>query len=116
MPVYFGTPYAADEKARDVSAIAQYFDEKTGFLQMVPGINNGFDGHDLGYLLWSLIEVGNPKKTEVYKALVNGPTVGCWGSYNERYSGDGTRNTNDLRSLETGCNLSAIAKYWGLRF
>jgi hypothetical protein len=115
IPVYFGTPYPADEKAKDVSAIAQYFDEKTGFLQLIPGANNGFDGHDLGYLLWSLVEMGNPKKTKVYQALVNGPTADCWGSFNEAYSGNGTRNSHDLRTLETGCNVSAIARYWDLK-
>ncbi|MCE0499324.1 MAG: hypothetical protein LV481_15395 [Methylacidiphilales bacterium] len=114
MPVYFGTPYPADEKAKDVSAMAHYFDEKSGFLPLVPGAN-GFDGHDLGYLLWSLVEVGNPKKTEVYQALVNGPTADCWGTFNEAYSGNGTRNSHDLRTLETGCNISAIAKYWDLK-
>jgi len=114
MPVYFGTPYPAEEKARDVSAIAQYFDEKTGFLQLVPGANKGFDGHNLGYLLWCLIEEGNPKKTEVYQALVNGPTADCWGSFNEAYSANGARNSHDLRTFETGCNVSAIAKYWDL--
>ena len=31
MPVYFGTPYPLDRQAKDVAAIASYFDEKTGF-------------------------------------------------------------------------------------
>jgi hypothetical protein len=115
MPVYFGTPFAPDRKARDVSAIAQYFDRKTGFLQLVPGADTGFDGHDLGYLLWSLVEVGNPKKTEVYQALVNGPTADCWGSFNEAYNATGERNGHDLRTFETGCNVSAIARYWDLK-
>ena len=115
MPVYFGTPYPAEEKARDVSAISHYFDEKTGFLQLVPGADTGFDGHDLGYLLWSLIEVGNPKKTEVYHALVNGPTADCWGSFSEAYKANGCPNGDDLRTFETGCNVSALAKYWGLK-
>ena len=115
MPVYFGTPYPADEKAKDVSAMAHYFDEKTGFLQLVPGADTGFDGHDLGYLLWSLVEVGNPQKTEVYHALVNGPTADCWGTFNEAYTAKGKPNDHDLRTLESGCNVSAIAKYWDLK-
>jgi len=115
MPVYFGTPYAPDRKAKDVSAIAHYFDEKTGFLQLVPGADTGFDGHDLGYLLWSLVEVGNPKKTEVYDALVNGATADCWGSFSEAYNATGVPNWHDLRTFETGCNVSAIARYWDLK-
>jgi hypothetical protein len=97
-----------------VRAIAHYFDEKTGFLQLVPGSASGFEGHDLGYLLWGLVEINDPRKDEVYKALVNGPTVDCWGSYNEAYDSNGNRNDHDLRSLETGVNLSALAKYWNL--
>ena len=65
--------------------MAHYFDEKTGFLQLVPGWDTGFDGHDLGYLLWDLIEMSGARKDAVYKALVNGPTVDCWGSFNEAY-------------------------------
>jgi hypothetical protein len=113
-PVYYGTPCSADEKAKDVRAAAHYFDEKTGFLQLVPGSNSGFEGHDLGYLLWGLVEINDPRKDEVYNALVNGPTVDCWGSYNEAYSATGVRNDHDLRSLETGVNISALAKYWNL--
>jgi hypothetical protein len=41
--------------------------------------------------------------------------VDCWGSFNEAYNADGARNDHDLRSLETGINVSAIAKYWGLK-
>jgi hypothetical protein len=114
MPVYFGTPYDSAEKVKDVVAIAHYFDPKTGFLQLVPGANTGFDGHDLGYLLWDLIETNNPLKDDVYHALVDGSTPDCWGSFNEAYDKNGRPNDHDLRSLETGVNISAIAKYWGL--
>ena len=114
MPVFFGTPYAADEKAKDVAAIAQLFDQKTGFMPLVPGTNSGMEGHDLGYLLWGCVEMGDWHKDMVYEALVNGPTVDCWGSFNEAYDHEGNRNGNDLRSLETGVNVSALAKYWGL--
>jgi hypothetical protein len=114
MSVFSRTPYSDDKKAKDVAAIAHYFDEKTGFLQLVAGGDTGFDGHDLGYLLWCLIEVGNPQKDEVYKALVNGPTSDAWGAFNEAYDGKGAPNDHDLRTMETGVNVAAIAKYWKL--
>jgi hypothetical protein len=114
MPIYYGTPYPADEQAKDAAAIAHYFDHKTGFLQMVPGAANGFEGHNLGYLLWALTETNHPMKDEVYKALLNGPTVDCWGSFNEAYDSAGNRNGHDMRSLETGVNIDAMAKYWKL--
>jgi len=114
-PVYFGTPYQRPERrALDVQAMFHHFDRKTGFLQLVPGADTGFDGHTLGYLLWTLLDVGHPAAEEVYRALVNGPTADCWGSFAEAYSRDGIPNDHDLRTFETGCNLSAIAKYWGL--
>lgn len=71
-------------------------------------------GHDLGYLLWGLVAVGDFQKAAVYDALVNGPSVGCWGTYNEAYDADAVPNANGLRSFETGVNISAIARYWGL--
>jgi hypothetical protein len=114
MPVFFGTPYPMEEKEKDVAAMAQLFDTKTGFLQLVPSADNGMEGQDLGYLLWDLVETGDWRKDEVYNALINGPTVDRWGSFNEAYDRDGTRNGNGLRSLETGINVSALAKYWGL--
>ena len=115
MPIYFGVRYPEEKKAADVDVIARYFDKKTGFLQLVPGERSGIEGHDLGYLLWDLIETGGWRKQEVYQALVNGSTVDCWGSFNEAYSADGAPNDHDLRSLETGINVSAIAKYWDLK-
>jgi hypothetical protein len=114
MPVYSRTPYAYDKKAKDVAAIAHYFDAKTGFLQLVAGGDTGFDGHDLGYLLWGLVEVGDGRKEAVYQALINGPTCDAWGAFNEAYDGKGVPNDHDLRTMETGVNVSAIAKYWGL--
>ena len=114
MPVFDGTPYDRAEQVKDVDAIAHYYNAKTGFLQLVPGQDSGFDGHDLGYLLWDLIAVGDPRTHEVYQARVNGPTADGWGSFNEAYDTNGVPNAHDLRSLETGVNVSAIAKYWGL--
>jgi hypothetical protein len=61
-----------------------------------------------------LVAAGDSRKTAVYDALVNGPTVGCWGTYHEAYQTNGTPNANGLRSFETGVNLSAIGKYWGV--
>lgn len=116
MPVYFETPYQyPDRRVKDVVAIKQYFNHATGFLQLVPGADTGFDGHNLGYLLWDLVEVNDPMKGEVYKALVNGPTADCWGAYSEAYNTEGkTAPARGLRTFETGCNISAIAKYWKL--
>jgi hypothetical protein len=116
MPTFFGTPYAEDEKIKDVAAMAQTFDPKTGFLDLVPGSNTGMEGHDLGYLLWDCVETGDWHKEMAYQALVNGPTVSAWGTFSEAYHNDGypAGGDRDLRSLETGANVSALVKYWGL--
>ena len=117
MPVFFGTPYADDEKIKDVAAMAQTFDPKTGVFGLVPGANTGAEGHDLGYLLWDSVETGDWRKEAAYHALVNGPTVSAWGTFSEMYSGDGHSPGRDreLRSLETGANVTAIVKYWAPR-
>jgi hypothetical protein len=112
MPVFFSTPYPADEKAKDVAVIAPMFDSTKKVLPLVAGSN--MEGHDLGYLLWGMVETGDWRKELVYRALVDGPTVDCWGSFCEAYDQDGHANDHDLRSLETGINVSALAKYWGL--
>ena len=115
-PLYYGTPLKYPERAaRDVAAMKQYFNPNTGLLPLTGVANGKSCGNDLGYLLWGLVAVGDPEKTAVYHALLDGPTVGYWGSYNENYDGRGVPNAgNGLRSLETGVCVSALARYWGL--
>ena len=113
-PLYFGTPYDPARAKADVQAMASFFNAKTGFLPLFPPVSECFDGHDLGYLLWDLVEIGDSRKGEVYRALVNGTTADCWGSFTEGYDPNGQPNDHDLRTLETGVNVSAIAKYWNL--
>jgi hypothetical protein len=115
-PLYYGTPLKYPDRAsKDVSAVKQYFNETTRLLPLIAVSGGKSLGHDLGYLLWGLVAVGDSQRAAVYDALVNGPTAGCWGTYNESYDGDGVPNANNgLRSFETGVNISAIAKYWGL--
>jgi len=115
-PLYYGTPLQYPERSRnDVFFVRQYFDEPAHLLPLL-GIPGGRSlGHDLGYLLWGQVAVGDPEKAAVYDALINGPTAGRWGTYNECYDGAGEPNAgNGLRSFETGVNIGAIAKYWGL--
>ena len=115
-PLYYGTPLQYPERARnDVFFVRQYLDEKPRLLPLI-GIPGGRSlGHDLGYLLWGQVAVGDPQKAVVYDALINGPTAGRWGTYNELYDGTGEPNAgNGLRSFETGVDIGAIAKYWGL--
>jgi hypothetical protein len=114
-PLYYGTPVKdPDELKGDVVAMKQYFDPSTHMLPLVGLPDHKSMGHDLGYLLWGLVAVSDPEKDVVYDALVNGPTACCWGGYHEAYASDGTPNANGLRSFETGVNLSAIGKYWGV--
>lgn len=114
-PVYYGTPLKYPERGKaDVEAMKQFFNPSVPLLPLVGTPGRKSLGHDLGYLLWGLVTVGDPEKDNVYKALVSGPTAGCWGTYHEAYAGDGTPNLNGLRSFETGVDLSAIGLYWGM--
>ncbi len=114
-PIFYGTPLKDPAHAQsDVEAMKQFFNPSIPLLPVTGVAGRKSLGHDLGYLLWSLVAVDDPEKKDVYAALVNGPTAGCWGTYHEAYSGDGTPNKNGLRSFETGVDLSAIAKYWGI--
>lgn len=112
-PIFYGAPLKYPARARnDVDCVFHYFNPETEMLSITgaPGVKPL--GHDLGYLLWSQLAVGDSRSAAVYQALVNGPTVGCWGTYNEAYSPAGVPNVNGLRSFETGVDISAIAKYW----
>jgi hypothetical protein len=115
-PLYYGTPLQFPERAaNDVYFVRQYLDETRRLLPLL-GLPGGKSlGHDLGYLLWGAVAVGDPQKAVVYDALINGPTAGRWGTYNEWYDETGEPNANNgLRSFETGVDIGAIAKYWGL--
>lgn len=121
-PIYWGFPYKiASRRKSDVDAMKHFYDRKTGFIQLFPGIDNGFCGHNLGLLLYDLVEVNDPLADEVYRALIHGSTHSWLGYWNEAYLVNGTPCTdyakdddNGLRSLETGVNISAIAHYWHL--
>jgi hypothetical protein len=114
-PLYYGTPLKyPDRGAKDVYAMKQYFNATSHLLPLTGVVGGKSLGHDLGYLLWGLVAVGESDQAAVYDALVNGPTVGCWGTYNEAYDADAAPNANGLRSFETGVNIGAIARYWGL--
>jgi hypothetical protein len=114
-PEFYEVPLKyPDHGKSDVEAMKQYFEDSKRMLPVVGVENHKSMGHDLGYLLWGLVAVDDPKKDAVYKALINGPTTCCWGAYHEAYAADGTPNVNGLRSFETGVNLSAIGKYWNV--
>lgn len=99
----------------NVITTKSYFLTDSKTLPLVPEIGDKrYLGHDLGYLLWNLIEINDDLKDKVYDALVNGNSVQCWGSFNESYDADGKPNYNNLRTFETGVNIDAIAKYWNL--
>lgn len=114
-PDYYGTPLKYPGRGKcDVEAMKQFFRPSIPLLPVIGVVGRKSLGHDLGYLLWGLAAWDDPEKDAVYRALVDGPTAGCWGTYHEAYSGDGTPNKNGLRTFETGVDLSAIAKYWGV--
>ncbi|MDD5676075.1 MAG: hypothetical protein PHC61_18025 [Chitinivibrionales bacterium] len=105
----------AERVACDVDSVKGYFlaDKKT--LPLVPVLgDNRYLGHDLGYLLWCLVQVKDPFKEKIYDALVNGTSAQRWGSFNECYDADGKPNAHNLRTFETGVNIDALAKYWKL--
>jgi hypothetical protein len=115
-PVYYKMkPTAPERFDATVIAMKYYFNAPEQTLPLVPMIgDNRYLGHNLGYLLWSLVEVNDTTQCKVYEALVNGKTAQCWGSFNEAYDTDGKPNNNNLRTFETGVNIDAIAKYWEL--
>jgi hypothetical protein len=85
-------------------------------MPLVPGTGTPNNGHCMGYLLWCLSDIDDAMKTDVYTALVNGPLMDAWGSFSEVNYPDNSSNTDDLRSFETACNISAIARYWQLAY
>jgi hypothetical protein len=114
-PVYFGMPYKfPDKRANVVVGMKQFFDKEKQVMPLVPGTGTPNNGHCMGYLLWCLSDINDPMKTDVYTALVNGPLMDAWGTFSEVNYPDNSSNTDDLRSFETGCNISAMARYWKL--
>jgi hypothetical protein len=113
-PVYYKMkPNVPKRFDATVLAMKTYFKASNKTLPLVPIISDErYLGHNLGYLLWCLVEIDDTSKYKIYDALVNGNSAQCWGSYNEGYDADGTPNNNNLRTFETGVNIDAIAKYW----
>ena len=83
-----------------------------------------FVGHNLGYLLFAMVELGDPAADRVYNALVRGIAPNCWGMWAESYfvhgepygpvqTWDNRRHT--LRPFESGLNMESIIDYWQRR-
>jgi glycogen debranching enzyme len=115
-PVYYKMkPNFPDRFETNIKTIGSYFKEPESILPLVPIVGDDrYLGHNLGYLLWSLIHINDPQRTKIYDALVNGNSKQRWGSFNEAYDASGKPNGNSLRSFETGVNIDALAKYWRL--
>jgi hypothetical protein len=121
-PQFYGTPLNHPHRAHDSAAvIKQYFTDR-GFLPIQPGgASEDFCGHDLGYLLYALTDAEDPMAGEVYRALLEGGTMGCWGTWSEAYTAAGMSymtskegfgySTSNMRPFETGINMAAILKY-----
>jgi len=115
-PVYYKMkPNFPERFQTNVKTIGSYFKEGENILPLVPVVGDDrYLGHNLGYLLWSLIQINDPQKTRIYNALVEGNSKQRWGSFNEAYDNSGKPNGGNLRSFETGVNIDALAKYWKL--
>jgi len=119
MPLYF---LGITEKTKKSALkMKQYFKNKIIPLQP-EGICDDFCGHGLGYLLYALSEIDDEMKHDVYDALINGGTIGCWGTWSESYHADCTpyheetwdERQHNMRPFETGVNIDAVMRYWKL--
>lgn len=122
MLMYYKIPLNNPERAvSNVLAMKQYVNAK-GFLPLQSDRENeDFCGHNLGYLLYDLVEINDPMKDQIYDTLINSGITGCWGTWSEAYHGDGLsysetwdNRIHNLRPFESGINIDAILKYWGL--
>jgi hypothetical protein len=121
-PIFYGTPLNYPQRAYEsVEVIKSYFKEKE-FMPIQPGgENEDYCGHNLGYLLYALVEKKDPMMEQVFDVLVNGKAIGCWGTWSEAYKADGETymrqeegggyTTSSMRPFETGINIAAIFKY-----
>lgn len=115
-PIYYKAKPAFPERfEKNLHTIKKYFIPSGKYLPLVPTRKDKtYLGHNLGYLLWSLVEFNETEKDIVYDALINGESVQCWGSYSEMYDANEMPDANYLRTFETGVNIDAIARYWHL--
>lgn len=122
MPVFYGSPVQAPARAaRTALAIRSFFNAE-GYVPLVGGARGRFTGHGLGYLLYALTILDDPLRDQVFAALVEGPTVGCWGTWGEYYTearepetDNANRRERNNRVFETGVNVDAIVTYLARR-
>jgi len=122
-PIYLGCPFLHPaRRAAHLAVVKALVDPETGITRPDPRApDNAYCGHVPGYFLYCLAELGDPAAADAHKTLVHGPTADWIGGWNEAYKGDGTPFTryapdadNCLRTMETGVNIDAIARYWRL--
>ena len=110
LPLWFGVRLNNEREKANALKMADYINSD-GFLPIAPGVNHGFCGHSLGYLLFALTLTGDERAHSVFQTLTESHITGCWGTVSEFYGSSGVANPHNLRMFESGINLEAILKY-----
>jgi len=109
IPVWLGARLNYDRQKADANAMKTQV-ASSGFLPTAPPEVMGFCGHNLGYLLYDLVELGDPAAKDVLQTLVH--AVGCWGTMSEFYGPNATPNGHNFRVFESGITAEAILQYF----
>ncbi len=110
IPLWVGARLNGDRQKSDALDVLGYIDLGTGYLPTAPPEDNGFCGHNLGYLLFDLTRLHDRRAAAVLKTLLG--TVGCWGTVSEFYGPGGKPNGHNYRVFESGIDAEAIVKYF----
>jgi len=114
IPLWIGARLNGDRENADALAMVSFLDPKTGYLPTAPPAVEGFCGHNLGYLLYDLKKLNDPRAAAVLHTMLNSKLLGCWGTVSEFYGPGGTSNGHNFREFEGGIDAEAVVRYYGL--
>lgn len=115
VPLWLGAEFPEGGERTDALSVLAHLRPDTGFLPVCPGVNGGFPGHTLGYLLYDLVEMDRPEAESVFRTLADGGLMGASGTYSEFYGPHGVENSHNLNIFSTGINLEALVRYLSAR-
>ncbi|MDR3691100.1 MAG: hypothetical protein P4L46_17095 [Fimbriimonas sp.] len=115
IPLWVGAKLNWDRQKGDALATKGLVIPSTGFLPTAPPDVMGFCGHNLGYLLYDLSVLHDPKAKEVLKTIATSGELGCWGTVSEFYGPNGTPNGHNFRVFESGITAEAILEFYSRR-
>ncbi len=112
LPAWMGIHLQENRQYADVLAMKKFINRENGTLPTAPGDVEGFSGHNLAYMLFTLKKIGDSGADSVFNTLMNAPIISSWGTVSEFYGPHAVPNGHLLNPFSSGILGEALLRYF----